>query len=190
MNCGLHEVYHASPVQGLVQIIPHVGTHGQSWVYATDNIAVAAMFLGRLGGDFTCASGIYEGRPYLCERFAGAFDRRYGSAKGSIYRLSGTDFVSGQTSYSKDLVCNRAVEPLSETRVDNAKDYLLRLASGGKLLVKFYPDRFCLTPDDEDLVVKAARMYRQFGESALEQVQEFHPRLLDRVMELVAKNKI
>ena len=99
------------------------------------------------------------------------------------------EFLSGQTSYSKDLVCCRAVKPLSETKVDNAKDYLLRLASEGSLLIKFYPDRFCLTPDDEDLVLKAAQMYRQFGESTLKQVQEFHPGLLDRVMELVAKNK-
>jgi len=137
MDCGFKEVYHASPIQGLTQIIPHVGTHGQSWVYATDDIAVAVVFIGRLGGDFTCASGVVSGKPYLCERFAGAFDRRYASAAGSLYVLSGDGFASGQTSYSKDLVCNQVVKPLQEIRVANAKDYLLQLASEGKITIKF-----------------------------------------------------
>ena len=35
----------------------------RNWVYATDDLAVAAVFLGRLGGDFSCASGIYQGVP-------------------------------------------------------------------------------------------------------------------------------
>jgi len=147
------------------------------------------VFIGRLGGDFTCASGVVSGKPYLCERFAGAFDRRYASAAGSLYVLSGDGLASGQTSYSKDLVCNQVVKPLQEIRVANAKDYLLQLASEGKITIKFYPERFCLTADDEDLVEKAARMYQRFGAGALEQVRDFHPGLLDRVMKRVTKNK-
>lgn len=185
----IDRVYHASPVQGLTEIILHAGTHGHPWVYAADDVAVAAVFLGRLGGDFTCASGVVSGKPYLCERFAGAFDRRYGSAAGSIYILSSDGFMPGQTSYSKDLVCIEAVRPLEEIRIANAKDYLVQLASEGKITIKFYPERFCLTADDEDLVEKAARMYQQFGESALEQVRDFHPGLLDRVMKMVIKRK-
>jgi hypothetical protein len=190
MDCGFKEVYHASPIQGLTQIIPHVSTHGQSWVYATDHIAVAAVFLGRLGGDFTCASGLVSGNPYLCERFAGAVDRRYGSVAGSLYTLPGDGFLSEQTSYSKDLICSQAVKPLEEIRVANAKDYLLQLASDGKIIIHFYPERFCLRADDEDLVEKAARMYQQFGEGILEQIRDFHPGLLDRVMEMVTRSKI
>ncbi len=190
MDCGFKEVYHASPIQGLTQIIQHVGTHGQSWVYATDGIAVAAVFLGRLGEDFTCASGVVLGKPYLCERFAGAFDRCYGSAAGSLYTLSGKGFAAGQTSYSEDLVCSQAVKPIEEIKVANAKDYLLQIAFEGKMIIKFYPERFCLTADDEDLVEKAARMYQQFGEVALEQVRDFHPGLLNRVIKRVTKNKI
>ncbi len=97
--------------------------------------------------------------------------------------------MPGQTSYSKDLVCIEAVRPLEEIRIANAKDYLVQLASEGKIIMKFYPERFCLTADDEDLVEKAARMYQQFGESALEQVRDFHPGLLDRVMKMVIKRK-
>ena len=188
MECGFNELYHASPVQGLTQIIPHVSTHGRSWVYATDDLAVAVVFLGRLGGDFTCASGMVSGKPYLCERFAGAFDRRYGSAAGSIYVLPGDSFASGQTSYSKDLVSSQAVKPLEEMKVANAKKYLLRLEADGNLILKFYPERFCIADDDNDLVLKAVRMYRRFGQKVLEQVQEFHPNLLQRVKTEITKN--
>ena len=180
-------LYHASPIQGLTQIVPHVGTHGQSWVYATDNIAVAAVFLGRLGGDFTCASGVCDGRPYLCERFAGAFERRYVMASGSLYVLPGDGFLAGQTSYSKDFVSTEAVKPLDEIRVDNAGDYLLRLATEGRIVIKFYPERYCIAADDSDLVKRAARLYERLGQKALDQVQEFHPDLLDRVKDEIAK---
>ena len=182
------EVYHASPVQGLTRIVPYVSTHRQPWVYAADDIAVAAVFLGRLGGDFTCASGVYSGKPYLCERFAGAFERRYGSVSGSIYVLPPDGFASGQTSYGKDLVCSHAVAPLREIKVDDAKDYLLRLAAENRLIIKFYPERFCIAEDDEDLVQKAAWMHERLGKDVLEQVRDFHPGLLDRVMEAIQKN--
>ncbi len=173
----------------MTQIVPHVATHGQNWVYATDDIAVAAVFLGRLGGDFTCASGVCDGRPYLCERFAGAFERRYGAASGSLYVLPGDGFLAGQTSYNKDFVSREAVTPLEEIRVENAAECLLKLAAEGRIVVKFYPERYCITADDSDLVQKAVRMYQRSGQSVLDQVQEFHPSLLDRVQEEIAKNK-
>ncbi len=181
-------VYHASPIQNLTEIVPHVSTHGQSGVYATDDRIVAAIFLGRLGGDFTCASGIYQGKPYLCERFAGAFDRRYGSVAGSIYVLPSADFLAGRTSYSKDRVCSRTVKPLEEIKIANAKDYLLRLAAEGKLVMKLHPERFCIPEDDEDLVQKGVRMYQR-GINVLEQVEDFHPQLLRRVKAAIAEEQ-
>ncbi len=189
MSHEIEWVYHASPVQGLTEIVPHISTHGQRWVYATDDRTVAAIFLGRLGGDFTCASGIYQGKPYLCERFAGAFDRRYGPASGSIYVLPPAGFLAGQTSYSKDLVCSRPVKPLEEIRIASAKNYLLGLAAEGKLVIKFHPERFCIPDDDEDLVQKAVRMHQRGSSNVLEQVEAFHPQLLRRVKDAIAKEQ-
>lgn len=51
------KVYHASSKQGLKKIIPHESTHEKKWVYATKNLVMSAVFLGRLGGDFTCSVG-------------------------------------------------------------------------------------------------------------------------------------
>ena len=189
MSRRLNRLYHASPVQGLTEISPHISTHGQKWVYAADDLAVAAAFLSRLGGDFTCASGVYQGTHYLCERFEGAFDRRYGSVRGSIYVLPGDKFLAGQTSYSEDFVCLEPVKPLHEFRVDNAKDYLIQLASTSKLIIKFYPERFCIAEDDADLVEKALRMCHQSGEEVLEQMRGFHPQLLGQVMKAIEEQR-
>ena len=134
-------VYHCSPTQGLTLLTPRVSTHGESWVYATDDIVMSAVFLGRRGGDFTCATGTLNGHPYLVERFPDAIDLRYKGIKGSIYVLPVQGFVAGKTSWSKDLVCSDAMTPLREIRVDDAKDYLLGLAAEGKLTLKFHPDR-------------------------------------------------
>ncbi len=184
MNHSFAEVYHCSPVQGLALIMPRVSTHAQSWVYATGDMVMSSVFLGREGGDFTCATGTIDGMPYLVERFGGAIERRYGGIRGSLYTLPGRGFTAGRTTWSHDLVSEEVVAPLRETRVDNAKDYLLRLAAEGRLTVKFYPDRFAGMPsDDEDLVERAAAW------GAMDRLRKYHPGLVDRALEAIASGK-
>jgi len=184
MSHAFAEVYHCSPVQGLTLISPRVSTHGQKWVYATGDMIMASVFLGREGGDFTCATGTVDGMPYLVERFEGAMERRYGSIRGSLYTLPGRGFVAGRTTWSHDLVSEESVTPLRETRVDNANDYLLRLAAGGRLIVKFYSDRFAGMPDDdEDLVERAATW------NSMDRLRKYHPSLVDRALEAIASGK-
>lgn len=71
-------VYHSSKTRGLKTILPSTSTHGRKWVYATKDLVLAALFLATTGGDFTCCIGRDKitGKPYLCERFRGAFDLR------------------------------------------------------------------------------------------------------------------
>ena len=83
-------VYHASQRQGLRMIEPRVGTHGQPWVYAAKDLVTASMFLGQ-HHDFILASG-FTNMPYICERFAGAFDRAKANVTASIYVLPGSSF--------------------------------------------------------------------------------------------------
>lgn len=171
-------------------LTPRISTHGERWVYATDEVAMSAVFLGRLGGDFTCASGAHDGKPYLVERFSGAMDRRYKGIKGSIYILPAKGFVSGKTSWSKDLVCCEEVKPIREIRIEDAKTYLLTLADEGKITLKFYPDRLPGMPeDDEDLVARAAKWSRRGSNSAINGIKEFHPHLLARVMQAIADGR-
>lgn len=95
----LDRVYHGSQVQGLKVIRPHRSTQGKRWVYATKDPVLAACFLGNRGGDFTCAVGrdTVTGKPFICERFKGAFELRYRGVRGSIYVLPGDIFREGET---------------------------------------------------------------------------------------------
>jgi len=70
------------------------------WSYTTRVLKVLReaknmLDMGTKGGDFTCAVGRDPNtdKPYICERFKGAFDLRYDGVKGSIYVLPGENFM-------------------------------------------------------------------------------------------------
>ncbi|NOX44764.1 MAG: hypothetical protein GXO72_03360 [Caldiserica bacterium] len=185
------EVYHASRRRGLRVIRPRRSTHGRAWVYATADPVLAACFLGNRGGDFTCAVGRDPGtgRPFICERFAGAFELRYRGVRGSIYVLPGEGFRAGETGWEKELVCPRPVVPLREIPVEDAAEHLLRLEREGKLLIARYPAKIGGIPeDDEDLVRRAViwyRRFRPFGFLVLRELGKYHPHLVARAREAI-----
>ncbi len=189
------KVYHASRVQGLKLIKPRRSTHGRPWVYATKDPVLAACFLGNRGGDFTCAVGRdpESGKPFICERFKGAFELRYRGVKGSIYVLSGKDFREGETGWDEEVVSPKPVVPLDEIRVSDAAAYLLELEKEGKLLIMRYPRKIAGIPeDDEDLVIRAVvwyRKFRPFGFLVLRELKRYHPQLLPRVEEALRTGK-
>jgi len=77
-----------------------------------------------------------------------------------------------------------AVVPLRETRVDDAKDYLLQLAAVGQLTVKFYPDRSAGMPDDDEDLVERATV-----SNSMDRLRKYHPGLVDRALEAIASGK-
>ena len=177
-------VYHASEVHGLKVIRPAVSTHGEKWVYAAKDLVMAALFLSGKGGDLTCAIGREGGIPYVCERFAGAFEHRYGGVSGSIYVLPGESFVEGRTGWEEEVVSEEEVYPVEEIRVEDAKGFLEELAREGKLRILLYPERVEEIPeDDEDLVYRGIVWTRQWGEVILEEFKRYHPHLISRIRE-------
>lgn len=174
-----------------MKLTPAVSAHGKKWVYATKDIVVAALFVSPRGGDFTCQVGrdSVSGTPYVCERFAGAFEHRYSGAKGSIYVLPGARFKEGMTAWDEEVVCREAVEPLDEIRIGDAAEYLLRLSAEGRLMIVHYPEKVAGIPeDDEDLVDKAASWARTFGARVLDQLRAYHPHLVPRVLERLERD--
>ena len=177
-------VYHASEKQGLTVIRPAISTHGEMWVYAAKDLVMAALFLSGRGGDLTCAIGREEGIPYVCERFAGAFEYRYGGVRGSIYVLPARGFVEGRTGWEEEVVSEVEVHPVQEIEVEDAKEFLEELASRGDLKILYYPDRVAEIPeDDEDLVHRGIVWTRRWGEIVLEEFRRYHPHLIERIEE-------
>ena len=184
-------VYHSSQIQGLDEIKPRKSSHNESWVYATKDIVMAAAFLGTLGGDFTCSVGRDKkmGKPFICERFEGAFDLRYEGVKGSIYTLLGDTFMEGRTQWDEEVISEQSIKPIRETVVSNVKEYLLKLAEEDSLAIKYYPEKIAYIPeDDEDLVYRAAIWYKHAGEEIIERVRKYHPNLILRVMQAIDEN--
>ncbi len=182
----LKKVYHASKQQGLKVITPRVSTHGRPWVYATKDPVMAACFLGELGGDFTCAVGRdpETGKPFICERFEGAFELRYGGVRGSIYVLPGDTFLEGQTGWEEEVVSPEPVVPVKEIRVADALAHLLQLAEEDRLIIKRYPEKIAdISVDDSDLVERAVQWTRQFGPMVLEEFKKYHPHLVEAVLQ-------
>lgn len=179
----IERVYHASSAQGLEVINPFMSSHGESLVYATADPLIAAVFLGRKGGDLTCAVGrdSKTKKVYICERFQDALSTRYDLA-ASIYTLSSEGFIEGFTGWKEEVVCKSAVNPISEIKISNAKDYLEELENEGLMIIKKYPERFPWIPeDDQDLVQKMIRWYGMAGPIILKNVKEYQPNLLSAI---------
>ena len=185
------EVYHASPDSSLKQLEPRVSTHGAPWVYAAIDLALSATQLSSWGGDFSCWTGRYGDRPiHVCERFPGAFDRRYAHRSGSIYVLPGKTFRRGKTSFTEEVVSEVSVWVLREIDVPDVKAYLLQLEQETRLRILYYPERFPGIPeDDQDLVDRAVMGAQQPGNRVLEFVREYHSHLVERILAGIERAK-
>ena len=185
-------VYHATSVQGLAELRPSESTHGK-WVYAVGGPVLAACFLSTIGGDLTCAVGRDRrtGHPYLCERFEGAFERRYSNSSGSIYVLDGDGFLAGRTPWDEEYVCGRVVRPLSEIDVEDVCEYLEALSRSGELALVRYPERIDGIPsDDSDLVERAILWFERLGPDVLNGFVEYHPALVPRIRSVLGPRRI
>jgi hypothetical protein len=177
-------VYHASIRQGLTMIEPRVGTHGQAWVYAAKDLVTASMFLGE-HHDFILASGFAD-IPYICERFAGAFDRAKANLTGSVYVLPDSSFQTNRTGFHAELVSERAVIPLLEIPIEDAKTHLLEFQDSGQLKIYSYPDRPNDYPsDDSDLIANALALVAVQGQSFLDWLEREYRNDLPHVLKAV-----
>lgn len=135
----MKHVYHGSRMRGIQRFEPRPSTHKKPWVYAAKDPVFAAVFIGLASNFvFNIRRHPERGLPYMCERFAGAFDEAYQGerASGSLYVFSGQGFMEGQTLWDEEVVCAEAVVPLEEQPLDDVKAYLLGLEHQGQLLIR------------------------------------------------------
>lgn len=143
------------------------------------------MFLGN-NFDFMCQAGIDRGKPYIYEQFEGALEHAYAGQKGSIYKLDGNSFKDGQTSWSAEVVSEKAEPGIEEISVEDSLKFLFDLEKEGRLKIYRYPDRPKNRPKDKsDIINKAAQWTIELGESTLEQVKKYHPDVLPKVLEKI-----
>lgn len=134
-------LYHVSPVTGLKTLKPHVSTHKKAYVYAIED-EVTGMLFGVHKDDFDfIISTDREGVSHVYECYPGAFQNTYQGKGCSVYKVEEEGFQRGMTTWSVELVCEKEVEVIDETVVEDLYQRLLEEEQKGRLRIHRY--EFC-----------------------------------------------
>lgn len=132
-------VYHASPTPGLRTLVPHVSTHGRAYVYAIDS-RVTALLFGAPKDDFDLLIDTERARPVVCECYPEALRKVYAGKSCSLYTLCGEGFLSGQTGWEAELVCEHPVVVLQEERIADLYRQILLAAQQNECTIRYYSE--------------------------------------------------
>lgn len=180
-------VYHASHKQGLKEILPHINSHDEVWIYATPEMWHCAMFIKNRSVDCKDLS-VRKGRRDkdsimdMMERYPGAIEQLYSGVSGSIYVLPGDTFEN-KTGWSVEVVSEVPVVPITEILIPDVYKFLQEQEKQGLLKIHYYPNRPDYIPsDDIDLVNKIKQGVYKNLLIKLEKVNpEYHKKLCDAV---------
>ena len=184
----MYYVYHGSSVPNLKVIKPRKSTHMKEWVYASSSIAVATIFLSPMHSDYYYhleGDGV-DFELILVERKEEMFKEIFNYG-GYIYKLDGTNFKSGLTGWTAEVVSEHEEKVIDIIYVKNIYKELIKLSREGKLKLYLYPDRPSYIPlDNSDLIPKVIR-WQEKGIN-IDKFYEIYPELEEKYLEMI-KNK-
>ena len=173
MEKKIKYVYHGSTQHGLKIIKKNISTHGKPWVYSTLFKAISIIFISNKGSDLY----YYLGGDMFKDIF---------NVSGSLYILSGKNFISGKTGWSAEVVSEFDEKVIHEEYINNVFEKLKELNNKGELKIYLYPNRPNYIPkDNSDLISKVIRwqknginidqffkLYPELKEQYLKQLEE------------------
>lgn len=188
MEKKIKYVYHGSTQHGLKVIKKNISTHGKPWVYATLSKAISIIFISNKGSDlyyYLGGEGTKEKPVILVERKKDMFKDIF-NVSGSLYILSGKNFISGKTGWSAEVVSEFDEKVIHEEYINNVFEKLKELNNKGELKIYLYPNRPNYIPkDNSDLISKVIRwqknginidqffkLYPELKEQYLKQLEE------------------
>ena len=188
MEDKIKYVYHGSSQQGLKIIKKNKSTHDKPWVYATLSKAISTIFISNKGSDlyyYLNGDGAENNPVILVERKENMFKDIF-NISGSIYTLSGKNFISGKTGWSAEVVSESDEDVIHEEHIDNVFGKLKELNDKGELQLYIYPNRPSFIPkDNSDLIHKVIswgkrginielffKLYPELEEKYLKQLKE------------------
>ena len=164
MKGKIKTVYHGSTYQGLKKIKKNKSTHGEAWVYGTLSKAISTIFISNRGSDlyyYLSGDGTENNPVILVERKENMFKDIF-NVSGSLYTLSGENFISGKTSWSAEVVSEFDEDVLHEEHINNVFEKLKELNDKGELKLYLYPNRPTFIPkDNSDLIPKVIRWWKR-----------------------------
>jgi hypothetical protein len=175
-------VYHGSPAGGLELIAPRGWIHGEAYVHAARDPALAALFMGDWNDFILNAAYGDDGALEVTERFPGALESIYQGRSGCLYALDGAGFTADQTGFAGEVVSRAAARVVSSRFFPDLYAQILEYARLGALRIRRWPDRHPDIPaDDSDLVEEAVLIARREGNlRAVAYCKARHPHLLPR----------
>ena len=123
-------LYHASEQAGIRELIPQISTHGKRYVYAM-NSRLTALLFGAPKDDFDILVDEAEGKPVIHECYPDALQKVYRGKSCSLYEVREDGFLSGQTGWDSELVCEHSVPVAAEERIENIYDEIADAIQSG-----------------------------------------------------------
>ena len=110
------------------------------------------------------------------------------NVSGSLYTLSGKNFVSGKTNWSGEVISEFDENVLCEEHINNVFEKLKELNAKGQLKLYLYPDRPSYIPkDNSDLIPKVIRWHKRGID--INQFFKLYPELKEKYLKMLEENK-
>lgn len=177
-------VYHGSSIPNLKIIKPNESTHMKKWVYACASKAISIIFLSPQGNDlYYSLSGDGINYPVeLVERKKGMFKKIF-DCSGYIYKLDATNFKSGHTSWTAELVSDKEEKVIEMIYIENAYKELIKLNEEGLIKIYLYPERPNRIPNDNsDLIYKVIKWQKNGFD--INKFYKLYPELKDKFLQI------
>ncbi len=152
-------LYHASPQSGIKELVPQTSTHGKKYVYAINNRLTAILF-GAPKDDFDILLDEVDEKPAIFECYPNALRKIYFEKTCYLYVLNKEGFLSNQTGWEPELVCEHSVPVVSEEKIENIYTVIMDSIHVGDCIFHAY------SLDDEYqafLKEELSERVRQFG---------------------------
>jgi len=178
-------VYHGSPNGNMELLTAHKSTH-KNCIYATDNKAVALLFMGKGNGDLDTRLSSIEGSPELVERRPGILEQLY-NKEGYLYELDGSTFDHYDYLWSLEMISfEKEIKPINKIYYPNILDAIIEEEKKGNIKIYRYPKRPKDIPlDNSDLIEKYISFEKQGLTGAVTDLLNIYPEFKKRVEELL-----
>lgn len=121
----------------------------------------------------------------LVERKEGMFEEIF-HVSGSLYTLSGKNFISGKTGWSAEMVSEYNEEVICEEHIDHVFEKLKEFNDQGEIKLYLFPDRPDFIPkDNSDLIPKVIKW--QNNGFNIDKFFQLYPELEDLYFEELEK---
>ncbi|MCL4382119.1 hypothetical protein M1614_04045 [Candidatus Marsarchaeota archaeon] len=192
-------LYHGSIIHGLKVLEPRESGFDTKYIYATDDIAFALIFMNKKRNSFQASYGTDKdtGGIFFCERTKGIFDKWYSGLSCSIYIVPKADFQNGEHvgTGKHEFISRNPVKIIKEIQVNDTKAFLMDLQKQRRFKFISYKNRKIMFPDDEDLIEMCLNGLNKYSfEFTLKRIRQFNPQLeaefITRVQKKTERQKV